>query len=135
MWRRGVRLLPSQTYDLIVHAMATRQQVLCFYQGHARALCPTILGHTDGQECTLAYQFAGDAKSGLPPGGEWKCLRLSGMTNIELRHGKWFTGSRHSKRQACVRVVDIDVNPASPYKPKRSLKAIKRTSATMQKAR
>jgi hypothetical protein len=104
--------------------MADRQQVLCFYQGHARALCPTILGHTDGQECTLAYQFAGSSGSGLPPGGQWKCLRLSEMTNVELRQGKWFTGSRHSKRQACVKDVDIDVNPASPYSPKRSLSAI-----------
>jgi len=46
------------------------------------------------------------------------------MTNVELRRGKWFTGSRHSRRQACVKDVDIDVNPASPYKPKRPLKAI-----------
>ena len=77
----------------------------------------------------MAYQFAGSAKSGLPPGGQWKCLRLSEMTNVELRLGKWFTGSRHSKRQACVKDVDIDVNPASPYKPKRSLKAIERKLA------
>jgi hypothetical protein len=110
--------------------MAARQQVLCFYQGHVRALCPTILGHTNGRECTLAYQFAGSAKSGLSPGGQWKCLRLSEMTNIELRRGKWFTGSRHGKRQACVKDVDVDVNPASPYKPKRSLKAIKLTPAS-----
>jgi len=121
--------LPSQTYELIARAMATRQQVLCFYQGHARALCPTILGHTDGQECTLAYQFAGSAKSGLPPGGQWKCLRISEMTNVELRRGKWLTGSRHSRRQMCVKDVDIDVNPASPYKPKRSLKAIEQMQA------
>lgn len=115
--------MPSQTYELIAHAMATRQQVLCVYLGHARALCPTILGHTDGEECTLAYQFAGGASSGLPPGGEWKCLRVSNMTNVELRQGKWLTGSRHSKRQMCVKDVDIDVNPASPYEPKRSLKS------------
>ena len=81
--------MPSQTYELIAHAMSTRQQVLCVYLGHARALCPTILGHTDGEECTLAYQFAGDSSGGLLSGGEW-----------------------------------IDVNPASPYKPKRSLNAI-----------
>jgi hypothetical protein len=118
--------LASQTYELIARAMADRQQVLCVYQGHARALCPTILGHTDGQECTLAYQFAGSSSSGLPPEGQWKCLRLSEMNNVELRKGEWFTGSRHRTRQACVKDVDIDVNPASPYKPRRSLRAIKR---------
>jgi hypothetical protein len=127
--------LVSRTYELIARAMAGRQQVLCFYQGHPRALCPTILGHTDGQECTLAYQFAGSAKSGLPPGGQWKCLRLSEMTNVELRRGKWFTGSRHSKRQACVKDVDIDVNPASPYKPKRPLKTIQAKATTAPQKR
>ena len=116
--------MPSQTYELIAHAMATRQQVLCIYLGRARALCPTILGHTDGEECTLAYQFAGDSSGGLLSGGEWKCLRVSKMINVELRRGKWLTGSRHSKRQMCVKDVDIDVNPASPYRPKRSLNAI-----------
>lgn len=74
----------------------------------------------------MAYQFAGSSGSGLPPEGQWKCLRLSEMTNVEIRQGKWLTGSRHSKRQTCVQDVDIDVNPASPYKPKRPLKAIKR---------
>ena len=115
--------MSSQTYELIAHAMATRQQVLCVYLGHARALCLTILGHTDGEECTLAYQFAGGSSSGLPSGGEWKCLRVSKMTNVELRPGRWLTGSRHGKRQMCVKDVDIDVNPASPYMPKRSLKS------------
>ncbi|MGJ4950314.1 hypothetical protein [Bradyrhizobium sp. HKCCYLS20291] len=50
--------MPSATYDLIVQAMITRQQVLCMYRGFARAVCPIILGHTAGRERVLAFQFA-----------------------------------------------------------------------------
>jgi hypothetical protein len=113
--------LPSQTYELIARAMAERQQVLCLYQGYPRALCPAILGHTKGQERTLAYQFAGQSSSGLPSGGEWKCFQVTEMRNVELRDGEWYGGAQHSARQTCVEVVDLDVNPSSPYRPRRKL--------------
>jgi hypothetical protein len=109
----------SSTYDLIARGMVERQQVLCFYQGHPRAICPAILGHTDGQERTLAFQFAGRSSKGLPPGGEWKCFRLVEMTRVELQSGEWHAGSSHRERQQCVKVVDLDVNPLSPYQPRR----------------
>jgi hypothetical protein len=101
--------------------MAERQQVLCLYQGYPRALCPAILGHTKGQEYTLAYQFAGEASSGLPSEGQWKCLRIAEMTSVELRRGEWYSGTHHRERQSCVEVVDLDVNPGSPYQPRRAL--------------
>jgi hypothetical protein len=113
--------LPSETYDLIARAMAERQQVLCLYQGYPRALCPAILGHTKGQERTLAYQFAGESSSGLPTEGEWKCFQVAGMTNVELRDGEWHSGARHGQQQTCIEVVDLDVNPDSPYRPRRVL--------------
>jgi hypothetical protein len=109
----------SSTYDLIARGMVERQQVLCFYQGHPRAICPAILGHTDGEERTLAFQFAGSSSKGLPPGGAWKCFKLVEMTKVELQKGKWHAGSSHRERQQCVKVVDLDVNPLSPYQPRR----------------
>jgi len=114
--------LPSETYELIARAMADRQHVLRLYQGHPRAHCPAILGHTKGREYTLAYQFAGGASSALPSGGQWKCLRVAGMTNVELRHGEWYSGSRYGEQQSCVEVVDLDVNPDSPYRPRQTLR-------------
>src|SRR5690349_12225025 len=54
---------PSSTYALFAQAMAERKQILCLYDGHPRALCPIILGHTGGQEMALVYQFAGGSKS------------------------------------------------------------------------
>jgi predicted DNA-binding transcriptional regulator YafY len=113
--------VPSPTYDLFEQAMTTRKQVLCTYDGYLRELCPVILGHTNGEEVALAYQFSGHSKSDLPTGGQWKCFRLSKVGNVRLRDGPWHAGSRHTRRQPCVQAVDLDVNPKSPYSPKRRL--------------
>jgi hypothetical protein len=62
----------SQNYALFEQAMAMRKQILCVYGGYPRELCPIILGHSQGQEKALTYQFSGQSKSGLPPQGEWR---------------------------------------------------------------
>jgi hypothetical protein len=116
--------MASRTYALFARAIAERKQVLCRYDGFPRALCPIILGHSKGEEVALVYQFAGGSKSGLPPGGQWKCLHLSKVTDASLRAGRWHAGSRHDWRQTCVEVVDLDVNPDSPYRPRRHLGAL-----------
>ncbi|MGC2774381.1 MAG: hypothetical protein WA418_01960 [Bradyrhizobium sp.] len=113
--------MPSPTYQLIMQAMVARQQVLCTYGGFVRALCPIILGHTSGRERVLAFQFAGGASSGLPPGGQWKCFDIAGMSEVELREGRWHSGRSHRQPQYCVAEVELDVNPDSPYEPKRGM--------------
>jgi len=39
-----------ESYQLIVRAMRRRKQILCIYDGFARAVCPMILGHKNGRE-------------------------------------------------------------------------------------
>lgn len=109
--------MPSPTYELFRAAMAGRKQIVCTYNRHRREICAVILGHTGGEEKALTYQFAGDSSSGLPPGGEWRCLTLSKLSNVELRDGPWIAGGSHSASQTCVENVDFDVNPDSPYAP------------------
>ena len=111
--------MPSETYRLMARAMAERKQVLCMYEGFARALCPIVLGHNGGEERMLAYQFAGGARTGLPRGGQWKCLQLAKMSEVGLHDGPWHAGSSHKRPQGCVSEVDRDVNPRSPYRPNR----------------
>ncbi len=113
--------MASATYGLFAEAMAQRRQIVCVYGGFPRELCPILLGHTNRQEKALTYQFAGQSKSGLPQGGEWRCLWLSKVSSVELRDGRWHAGARHTQPQGCVEVVDLDVNPSSPYEPKRRL--------------
>jgi hypothetical protein len=113
--------MPSPVYELFSQAMAGRKQILCMYGGYQRELCPVILGHSRGQEKALTYQFGGQSKSGLPPGGEWRCLWLSKVSKVQLRDGPWHAGASHTQPQGCVETVDLDVNPSSPYNPKRRI--------------
>jgi hypothetical protein len=109
----------STTYALFERAMRERKQVHCRYGGHRRALCPIILGYSRGEEKALTYQVGGGSGSGLPPGGEWRCLRLAKVSEARLHDGPWRAGSSHTQPQGCVEDVDLDVNPASPYDPRR----------------
>jgi hypothetical protein len=102
--------MPSSTYQLFRRAILTRKQVTCTYRRRYRELCPHILGHKDGREKALTFQFAGGSNSGLPPGGEWRCLALAEVRDARLRDGAWHTGHRHRQTQACIDAVDVDVN-------------------------
>lgn len=101
--------------------MRTRKQIACMYEGRRREICPVILGFSGGQEKALTYQFGGESRSGLPPGGEWRCLFLSKVRDIELRDGPWISGPSHTQPSRCVEEVDLDVNPDSPYRPSRRI--------------
>ena len=81
--------MPSSKYLLFEHAMKTRRQICCTYGGYRRELCPIILGHSRAQEKVLTYQFGGESKSGLPPGGQWRCLWIANVGDIQLRDGPW----------------------------------------------
>jgi len=112
--------MPSATYRLFAKAMKERKNVLCLYDGYLREVCPIILGHTGGDEKALVFQFAGGGSKPLPPGGQWKCFELAKVEDIRLRDGPWHSGPNHRRPQSCVKVVDLDVNPASPYGPRRT---------------
>ena len=108
--------MPSQTYRLFAQAMVQRKQIVCVYRGLRRELCPIILGRKrSGEEAALTFQFAGESSGKLPPGGQWRCLLLSGASDVQLRAGRWYSGSSHRQPQSCVEIVDLDVNPSSPY--------------------
>jgi hypothetical protein len=112
--------MPSHTYAMFAEAMAVRKPIVCMYQGHPRALCPIILGHTDGVEKALTWQFEGSGSRGAVR-GQWKCLSLVEVSNAEMIDGPWRSGGEHRRSQSCVKDVDLDVNPDSPYTPKRRL--------------
>jgi hypothetical protein len=102
--------MPSATYKLFRTAIHGRKQITCIYRGLYRELCPHILGYKHGKEAALTYQFAGESASGLPADGEWRCLLLAEIRSPRLREGGWHTGTRHTATQACVDIVDVDVN-------------------------
>ncbi len=102
--------MPSSTYRLFRAAILSRKQITCSYKGLYREVCPHILGHKQGQETALTYQFAGQSASGLPSGGEWRCLFLAAVYDARPRTGRWHTKPRHTAMQVCVEIVDVDAN-------------------------
>lgn len=102
--------MPSSAYQLFRRAILQEKQVTCVYQGHYRELCPHIIGHTDGEEKGLAFQFAGETSTTLPAGGEWRCLYLARVRDAKLRDGPWHAGDQHRSQQTCVENIDLDIN-------------------------
>jgi hypothetical protein len=109
----------STVFRLFHRAILQRQQIICRYQGHDREVCPYILGHKDGREAALVYQFGGTSSCGLPPGGQWRCLILSEVLGPAARDGQWHGDAKHSITQRCVDVVFVDVNINVPNQPGR----------------
>jgi hypothetical protein len=110
--------MPSAAYELFLSAMRGRKQVSCIYQGHPREVCPILLGRTGLEEKSLVFQFGGRTSEGpIKQGGDWKCFRLAEVADVALHDGQWHSGGRHSAAQHCVKTVEYDVNPDSPYDP------------------
>ncbi|HZY68227.1 MAG TPA: hypothetical protein VFE52_06545 [Devosia sp.] len=104
--------------EVFVHAMLRRQRVRCTYQGVEREICPVMVGRTDREDRALVYQVGGATKSGPLARSEWKCLRLGEVRDAAITKGRWFVGNTHTTASSCMAVVDLDVNPNSPYTPK-----------------
>jgi hypothetical protein len=98
----------SQTYEVFRQAVLEKKQVVCVYGGLPREICPHTLGLTNGHEQALSFQF-GQSSSGLPPNGEWRCMKLDGVTGAKLRDGPWHTAPDHSRPQTCVKQIDVEV--------------------------
>jgi predicted DNA-binding transcriptional regulator YafY len=101
--------MSSRTYEIFHQAVLNKQQIVCTYHGYRREICPHTLGHTKGAEQALSFQFAGQSKSGLPPEGEWRCMRLAEVYDAQLRDGPWRTAPDHSRPQTCVKQIDVEV--------------------------
>lgn len=98
------------TYALIRDAVLRKKQVTCDFNGYFRELCPHVIGlGKDGNAQVLSYQFGGSSSKGLPPGGEWRCMAVSAMRNVQVRDGDWHTGYGHSRPQNCVKTIDVEV--------------------------
>ena len=79
------------------------------YKDFAREACPHVVGWTSGRERALVFQFAGGSSSGLPPGGEWRCVNLDEVASAIVVEGPWMT-TAHSHPQSCVDKVDVQVS-------------------------
>jgi hypothetical protein len=100
----------SAIFDLFLQAAKSGLQGVCNYNGLSREVCPHVIGWgLRGEEMALVYQFAGQSSKGLPPNGEWRCLRLGDVRDAVLRTGAWHTDPSHTKPQSCVKRIEFEV--------------------------
>jgi hypothetical protein len=112
----------SLAFRLFQDAILKQQQITCSFGGHYREVCPHILGHRNGEESALVFQFGSETASKLPQGGEWRCFRLADVKDIKIRPGRWHSKTRHRSAQRCVDSVYLDVNTEVANQPGRRSK-------------
>ena len=101
------------TYQIVRDAIINKKQIIGFYDGHPREMCPHVIGSKNGREQALFYQFGGSSKSGLgPPGARenWRCIPIEGLQQVSSRDGAWHTAPNHSRPQTCVDDIDVEVS-------------------------
>ena len=99
----------GNTYAIFKDAIIKKLQVTCTYNEYYREMCPHVIGTKNGKAQVLSYQFAGESSSGLPPGGEWRCMEVELISDAESQPGDWHTGPSHTQPQTCVDDVDVEV--------------------------
>ena len=101
-------------YTILAEAIGTKQQVIARYQGKERVFSPHALGTKRGVHHVLVYQYAGGSRTGLPPGGEWRCLDVGELGEIRLEPGAWRTAANVFNPQSCLDDVDVVADPLPP---------------------
>jgi hypothetical protein len=98
----------ADVHDLICGAIRGRVPIDADYGGHRRQLCPHAIGTKDGSVHVMCWQSGGGSRGGLPDGGDWRCLRLAGLSDVRLRPGAAWRGDRLDRAtQHCIDVIEL----------------------------
>ena len=81
----------TPAYQRLRDAMIAGKPVSLHYKGHTREVCAHVLGTKNGLPQVLTYQYGGGSSSGLPNGGEWRCLMVGNISDVEIIDGPWHT--------------------------------------------
>ena len=100
----------SDTYLLVRQAIIDKHQIVAGYKGHIREMCPHVIGTKNGRLQALFFQFGGTSSSDLPPGGQWRCVPIEGLEDVEVQAGEWHTAPNHSEPSSCIDAIDIEVD-------------------------
>jgi hypothetical protein len=92
----------TRLFETVKYAIAHRRQLVMMYGGYRREVCPHSLGWKNDRLSCFAYQFAGGSRQKLPPGGQWRCLHLHSMSEVQVQEGDWHTGPIDPQSSSCV---------------------------------
>lgn len=96
-------------------AILKRRCLSGLYEGSLRHFAPHALGAgIDGTPHVFVFQYAGESSGGLPPGGQWRCFRIDGLSSVRANDNRWRTQSNYSlRRQHCLARIDLAVPTSS----------------------
>ena len=61
-----------------------------------------------GADYESLFQAHGpESTRGLPPGGEWRCFLVSGLSLVQRNNDPWHTGYSHGHPRTCVTRIDV----------------------------
>ncbi len=105
--------MSSPNYQMLRNAILNRQNISADYKNYHRIMTPHALGHKDGREKCLLYQFAGESSSAtvFPENSpaNWRCVFIDELTNVTVSGGPPITCRTHTKKQTCVDAVDVEL--------------------------
>src|SRR5207253_4303650 len=104
-------------YGLIRNAVLERDSLSAWYQGLPRIFSPVLLGTKAGEPHVLGYQFDGTSHQPLRPDGSpenWRCLRVSELTEVNLLPGIWHIARKGKGSQNCIDQVNVSAYRPSP---------------------
>jgi hypothetical protein len=101
-------------YQILAEAIGAKCRVVARYNGEERVFSPHALGTKRGAYHVLVYQFAGGSRTGLPPGGEWRCLDVAGLSDLRQEPGPWRTAPNVFNPQSCLDEVEVLADPLPP---------------------
>lgn len=105
--------MSSAAYQLVRNAILNRQNISATYKGYHRITTPHTLGHKDGKEKCLLYQFGGDSSKGtvFPENSpnNWRDVFVEELTNVQIVGGAIHTCTKHTQRQNSADQVDVEL--------------------------
>ena len=77
-------------------------------------LCPYALGWCGDELRVLCIQCGGESSGGLSDNAEdnWRCLRVSGLSDLALVEGEWVDANNHSVSNNCFDADRIEIEIA-----------------------
>src|SRR5271169_2519496 len=102
--------MSSSNYEVIKDAITNKKNIKADYHNYPRIMTPHVLGHKNGKEQCLLYQFDGQSSSAtIFPDNDpknWRCVFINELKNVSAVEGKLHTCTKHTQQQTCVYDVD-----------------------------
>jgi hypothetical protein len=99
------------SYATVRQAIIDKCCLTATYDQKIRHFSPHAIGRdNNGDENVIAFQYGGQSRKGLPPGGQWRCFHVSAISGVQRNKDPWHTGHDHGRPKRCVTRIDVQAH-------------------------